>query len=500
MKFLLPILVALAFVSCDNPTPPANTTNDQPNLQNYFDTLDARGQFNGVVLVAKDDHVIFEKAYGLADFDPPTDLTINHQFRLASVSKQFTAMAIMILKQDGLLEYDQDVKDFIPEFPYEGITVRHLLTHTSGLPDYMDLMADYWEPELDEDDPAKMVPNNEMLIAALTTIAPPVEFEPGEQWAYSNTAYCVLATIVERTGRNAFDVFLKQRIFDPLGMESTSVYRYVIGKDPNMPLRTYGMNKTADGEYEENDYNFLNGFYGDGGIYSTTKDLYSWHMGLLENKLIPREMLEEAFTPGKLNDGSDEGYGFGWGIEMEDSVKIVHHSGGWVGYATYLWRKVDSNECFIILTNDGGPYLWDIIGQMRGMMDGEELELPLKRVFPEIVRVATMNGGDAAVARFDEIKANESDKYNIDEMELNAAGYTLMQDSLFTEALAVFQKNTVEYPESSNVFDSLGDIHLALADTAQAIASFQKAYDLDTTMAHSKAKLDELLNVSLKIH
>lgn len=489
--FHVPLCAVLLFIACDSREPQNETISDVPPFEEYFDSLDQRGQFNGTVLVAMDDQVIFEKAFGKTSAAKDTELTIDHQFRLASVSKQFTAMAIMLLENDGVLTYDQDITDFIPELPYEGVTIQHLLQHTGGLADYMDPVAHYWKPELAEDDPAKLIGDNEDLIRIFAENPPEPDFAPGERWEYSNTGYVLLASIVERASKTPFPQFMKERIFDPLGMDMTSVYEYKPGVDESMPLRTFGFRDDIWGGTTENDYNFLNGVYGDGGMYSNTRNLYSWHMGLLEDKLLPRDKLMEAYQHTTLNDGSTMDYGFGWGVGDDPDSLVVGHSGGWVGYATFIERNVDKNICFILLTNNGGPYLGDIIDDMRKMIRLEDARIPGMNMVGEIARTVKEHGVDSAVARYEQIKSSPGD-YKIDADQLNAAGYHLMGEGLNEEALAILLLNLEEYPDVANGYDSAGDAYLEVGDSAMAYEHFMKAYEMDSTFKFSLEKAQNI--------
>lgn len=323
--------------------------------KNYIDIFNERigyGGFNGNVLVFADDKILLNEAYGIANIHNLDSLHINSVFRLGSVSKQFTAMAIAILEEDGLLTYNQDMQDIIPELPYWDVTIENLLQHTSGLPDYLELMMDNWKTELNADDPSRYISGNQDIIEMMVEKHPKIHFEPGEKWEYSNTGYVLLATIVERVSKKSFNEFLQDRIFEPAGMKNTSVYQYVKEEDSKMPLRVFGFKK-EDGILVANDTHFLNFAKGDGGIYSTLEDLLRWDRILYTNELVSTTTLEKVFTSGVLNNGESFDYGFGWFIESVGSKnKSVYHGGGWVGFGTYIYRDTSSKSCFIILTNN----------------------------------------------------------------------------------------------------------------------------------------------------
>ena len=326
-------------------------TNNLSYHEALFNQIE-NGGFNGNVLVFEKGEINLKKAFGLANINNGDSLKIGSIFRLGSVSKQFTAMAVAILEEDGVLSYDQNIQDVIPELPYIGITVEHLLQHTSGLPDYLDLMINHWKPELEENDPARYISGNEDIVQMMIEKTPEIHFEPGQKWEYSNTGYVLLATIVERVSGKPFEVFLKERIFEPAGMTNTSVYKFVDGQDPKMPLRVFGFSD-ENGERILNDTHFLNFAKGDGGVYSTLEDLLRWDRILHTDELVTAATLERVFTAGKLNNGEAFEYGFGWFLDNKNPrIKIVYHGGGWVGFGTYIYRDISRDSCFIILTNN----------------------------------------------------------------------------------------------------------------------------------------------------
>lgn len=340
----------------------------------YLSEMSKQGKFNGNALILKNGEIAFQGAYGIQSIDPIDALTLNSAFRLASVSKQFTAMAIMMLKEDGKLSYNQDIREIIPELPYEGITIRHLLGHLSGLPDYVELLNKHWKPNLKGNDPDRFISGNDDIIKMLVDKKPPVRFSPGEKYEYSNTGYILLASIIIRISGQPFEEFLKERIYDPVGMTNTCVYQYKPDPDPDMPNRVFGFYSKKNGVgYGSSDCNFLNFAQGDGGIFSTVGDLLKWDRVLYEHKLVSESTLNEAFTPGVLNNGKSTNYGFGWFIgKTKSGKKSVSHSGGWVGFMTHIEREIEENNCIIILTNNSAGRNFGLIRESLLKMLHEE--------------------------------------------------------------------------------------------------------------------------------
>ncbi len=434
--------------------------------ERYLSEAHARGQFNGTALVFDHGEVVYQGAFGIRSIDPVDTLDLNTQFRLASVSKQFTAMAVMILKEQGELRYDQDIRDFIPELPYEGITIRHLLHHVSGLPDYEPLMDRYWKPELAYDDPKRYTNGNADVLTMLAEKKPPVYFKPGEQWRYSNTGYNLLGTIVARASGMSFADFLQQRVFDPAGLSRTVMYDYVIGPDPKMPDRAYGFQVGWNGkDLSAADGHYLNHGQGEDGVYSTVGDMLKWDRILYSEKLVSKATLNEAFTGGRaINRGGSTDYGFGWVIERSPTGKrMVTHSGGWVGFITYFARAIEEDRCIVVLTNNSTRYYGNdgIRGGLMKLLYDEPVALPPLSIREVLGGEVARGGVQHAIVRYKELKAEASDDLIINEGELNMLGYELLWAERVDDALAILRLTMEEYPGSANVYDSYGDALLA---------------------------------------
>jgi len=303
-----------------------------------------QGILNGTVLVAEAGKVIYQKGFGYANMDTKETLEPKSVFRLASVSKQFTAMCIMMLEEQNKLNYDDDFQKYLPELKYEGVTIRHLLWHTSGMPDYIDFMPKHFpDDEYVNDD----------VIKTMAKHHPEKEFEPGERYEYSNTGYLLLASIVERVSGVSFIKFIQQNIFDRIGM-SSSIIPFGKNEFVEMANRVRGYNRTKDGGHVDNDYTSYDyDVCGDGGMFSSVIDLFKWNEALYTEKMVKQETIKEAFQPYVLNDGSVGDYGFGWSVNEIDSNKLVDHSGSWIGFRTYILRDITNKHCVIILTNVG---------------------------------------------------------------------------------------------------------------------------------------------------
>jgi CubicO group peptidase (beta-lactamase class C family) len=320
-------------------------------LDSFFTSLYQKGDFNGNVLVAERGVTVYKKSFGLANETTKELLNENSIFELGSVSKQFTAMAIAILNKQGKLHYDDPISKTIPELSfYKSVTIRNLLNHVSGLPDYMSLFDSVWDKN--------KIAVNDDIIRLFVEYKPPVHFSPGSKYEYSNTGYALLATIIERVSKKSYEKFLQENIFKPLHMKHSLVYtrRYRPLRVKNYALGyvydSSGHKILPDSVARYNMVYFLDGIHGDGTVNSTVNDLLLWDRALYTTKLLSKKEMKELFTPALLGDNKSTNYGFGW---MTDSSKqfgsIVFHSGGWPGYASYIERNVDRDLTIIILRN-----------------------------------------------------------------------------------------------------------------------------------------------------
>ena len=335
--------------------------------QKKFDTIfTGYKDFSGVLLIAENEKPVYHQAFGYREFEPQIPLQTSDIFELASVSKQFTAMIIMMLKEKGKLSYDDLVEKYL-EIPYKGITIRHLLTHTSGLPDYQEIMDKYWDKT--------KVAGNPDCIEYLNKYAPPKRFEPGEKYEYSNTGYLLLASIAEKASGKDFIDMCRKWIFRKLKMKSTgirtlaqkkAIKNFAIGhiyvEERNKYVR-------AD-SFPSSDYTiWLGNRKGPGRISSTAADLLKWDRALYTDKLINQLTLEEAFTPMKLNKDSLSNYGFGWSLRT-DSIfgKIVSHTGDNPGYKTQVIRYIDKEKTIIVLNNNAHKDFSLIVRQLEAVL------------------------------------------------------------------------------------------------------------------------------------
>jgi CubicO group peptidase (beta-lactamase class C family) len=294
------------------------------------------------VLIVHDGKVILQKGYGLADVEKKLPITPQSQFDLASVSKQFTAMAVLILHDRGQLNINDDVRKYLPELPeYDPkrpIRIRDLICHTSGIKDYLGFWAGTGRKfsELTCDDALRIVVTQKLA------------FPTGTKWAYSNSNYALLPVIVQRVTAKPFGQFAREEIFTPLGMKNTLVFDCMYCQ---VPQRAKGYRKLENGwKHVAQDSPIC----GDGNVFTSIEDLAKWDAALPEGKLLKPATFKQAWTPQKLDDGKETQYGFGWMVNREKGKLVAGHGGGWTGTRTNIMRWVDDKLTVVVLSNDEG--------------------------------------------------------------------------------------------------------------------------------------------------
>jgi CubicO group peptidase (beta-lactamase class C family) len=315
----------------------------QSYLSDYYKGLNRSGVFKGNVLVAEKGQIVYMESFGYVNDKTKKPLTLETSFQLASVTKIFTAVAILQLHEKGLLNLDDKVKDFIPELPYDNITIRHLLSHRSGLPRYEAFDQKQW-------DWTQPMTNNDM-IALYAKHKPNLFFKPGKSYDYSNAGFALLASVVERITAMSFHKYLYENIFVPSGMKQAFVFD--IFNPPATDSIAFGHARAYRFPLEpQQDY--LNGVVGDKGVYASVLDLYKFDLAMTKNKLLKPETQELAFerTIKKRNVKYDD-YGFGhrlkdWNMNGDF---IPYHSGWWRGFKTLYIRDIYRDKTVIVLSN-----------------------------------------------------------------------------------------------------------------------------------------------------
>jgi CubicO group peptidase (beta-lactamase class C family) len=317
--------------------------------------------FMGAVLIAKDDKILLEQGYGFANVEWDVPNTPDTKFRLGSITKQFTATAILQLVEAGALRLDDPACNYVPDCPeaWKPVTIHQLLNHTSGIPSYTGL-PDFFAPK------NSRIPLSPLEVVMLTKDRK-LEFQPGEGWNYNNTGYVLLGHIIEKVSGVKYDAYLKEHIFDPLDMKDS-------GYDWTRPVQKHRASgylyNPSTKAYTNADYLDMSLPHAAGSLYSTVKDLYQWDRALAAGKLLKKSSFELMFMPGKKN------YGYGWGIETVDGRKQIGHGGGINGFSTMIARYPDQNAVVIVLSNVANAQAAVLQRDLTRALFGEKVELP----------------------------------------------------------------------------------------------------------------------------
>lgn len=431
----------------------------------------SNGQFDGVVLVSEKGQIIYKKAFGIADREWKVPITIDTKFKIASLSKSFTALIILQLAQEGKIRLDGTIADYFPDYngkQKDRITIHQLLTHTSGI--------------LTSINPEEEVIKERLYhnLRDLIKYAEEAELysDPGSEFHYSNFGYNILAYIAEKVTGKPFDVLLKERIFEPIGMTNTKQY-----------LDTQIEERLAKG-YE---YKLLNGYenatyfdnshtVGCGGLISTADDLYKWHQALLTDKLISKELKAKMYEPTQQGQ-----YGYGWGINKKvfsnsnDTLNIAEHSGSVNGFGSYIAQILNDTTLVVVLKNSrddtyiSPAYAPNIGQEIIAILYGDKILPPKKSIAKHIAVYIGRDGFDRAKDEYFKIKRNDFTNYSFEESELNKLGIELFfRFKMTDEALKVFELNMTEFPKSYNTYDSYAYILMQKKEYALAIQYYQE--------------------------
>ncbi len=469
INFTLAILsVLLSFGSL-------HSQSNSEDIDDYLNYCHQNDMFNGSVLIALDNEILYQNGFGYCDSEQTLEIKSTTSFYLCSVSKQFTAMGIMLLKKNGKLTYNDKISKFFPNLPdfANGITIKHLLTHTSGIPDYLNLI---YKPGITNQDALDLVMNLDSL-----------DFTPEENYSYSNSGYVLLSLIIEEVSKMTYAEFLDDNIFEPLSMTSTLAYEVTTPKIKN---RAIGYAPPGN----LNDYDLLT--TGDGGIFSTVEDLYKWDRALYTNKLVPQEMLVEAFSAIELTDGSVSNYGYGWEIQRDSTTNRVLHGGSLAGFRTIISRDLDSKFVCILLTNHGNQYnLYRAVEDLRAIAYGNKWDYPKVSIVPKLIDVLNAKGIESTLSFYKEFKEDHDPKYSFDENQLNSFGYWLGYEGMLTEAQTIFKLNIEQFPDAFNVYDSYAESCFHLKQYELSVKNYKKSLEINPKNKNAVDMLDQIKKV-----
>jgi CubicO group peptidase (beta-lactamase class C family) len=422
--------------------------------------------FNGSVLVADQGKVIYKKGLGLANMEWEIPNTPETKFRLASITKQFTATAILQLATQGKIKLDGKLSDYLPDYRKDigdKVTVHQLLNHTSGIPSYTGFpgfFQDVSRTPFKVDDFVKKYASNDL------------EFEPGSKFSYNNSGYFLLGAIIEKVTGKPYAQVLKENIFEPLGMKNSGYDRF----DTLITKRATGYQKTADG-YINAPYLDMSIPFAAGSLYSTVEDLYLWDQALYGDSLLNAQFKELMFKPNLEN------YAYGWTIRktgFDDKIPVIQHNGGINGFSTTIIRFPAEKGLIVMLDNTAtGGNIDRLSAELAKILYDRPYNLPKMTIVELLAKTITEKGVAAGIAQYQDLKAKQSNVYDFSEGELNRLGYQLLQGGKRDEAIQIFKLNVEAYPQAFNTYDSLGEAYMVAGNKELAIANYKKSLELN---------------------
>ncbi|MEO7068246.1 MAG: serine hydrolase [Rhodanobacter sp.] len=463
-----------------------DSTQEVSAYRHYLEQCHTGHVCNGVYLVARHGKPIFVEAFGDVGDDARTPLAVDSAFDIGSISKQFTAMAVLKLEAQGKLSSSDRVATYLPDFPYKQVTIAQLLSHTSGIPD---ILVDY--TKLLRSGPLREPITTRHVVHDLVTKGAALKFEPGSRYEYSNTAYLVLAALVEATTHQPFAAYLQQTFFKPLGMQHT--WLRTPDSDKLISSRALGFLPAADGTRKA--YDQFSSFYirGAGGIYTTVQDLLRWENALASGRVVPQHLWLRAIMPTRLTDGRYVPYGFGLSLKPDGRGKVrISHGGHWRGFKSDLSYFPEMDLTVIQLTNNGEDDSVDAnVTALETLADGGTPDLVGPRIGPELYARLGENPQQVR-AWFDGVLAGHPKPYDLQEGRLNALGYALLSKKEAGKAVLVFQLSTMAFPNSANTYDSLADAYEAQGEISAALTSVRTAAALEPTSVRLRERRDAL--------
>jgi len=479
-------LFIIAFMTAGNAFAQQKVKKIDALVKQYHDY----GQFNGSILVAENGKVIYKKGFGMANMEWNIPNQPDTKFRIASVTKQFTAALVLQLVEEGKIKLDGKISDYLTDYRKDTgdkVTIHQLLNHTSGIPDYSarpNFSAEISRTSYAVADFVKKFASDDP------------EFEPGSKYRYSNGGYSILGAIIEKVTGKTYDTVLQERILKPLGMTNSGYAR----NSSLLEKHSSSYVKTPTG-YINAPYIDMSIPYAAGSMYSTVEDLFKWDQALYEDKILSAESKRLMFTPG-LGD-------YGYGIRISDQpmgksdrkTKIIWHGGAGInGFASLISRAVEKRQTVIILDNGSNALnLPKITNSILGILNGQSYDAPKRSVAETLYKIAVGKNVASAVAEYRKLKAENSMTFDFSETELHTLGYQLLGIKRTKDAIEIFRLNAEMFPKSSNAYDALGEAYLADGQKDLALANYKKAVELDPQNANALRIVKQLEGKETKI-
>lgn len=438
---------------------------EDPRFHELMHQYHENGDFNGAVLVAKNGEVVYKQGFGWANVEWEIPNNTDTRFRLASITKQFTALLVLQEVAKGKIKLDALIRDYLPDYPPKNgdvITIHQLLSHTSGMPHYAGIPGFF--PKLSR---KLYTPQNYIkLFWELDR-----KFEPGSEMSYSSFGYYLLGVILEKVTGKSYADLLQERIFDPLGMTHSSL-------DDDLSIvknRAAGYDRTIAG-FRNTTFRDMSTAYATGGMLSSVEDLFRWDRALYDDSLLPQKYRDLMMTPNLKN------YGYGFNITKrtiaEDmTTTVVSHSGGINGFNSLITRLVDDGHLIVLLRNAPGTSLRQMTSDIITILYNQPMEMPRASAAREVGRIIYAEGLKAGVHAYQRLKSSEEKTYQFAEEEFNQLGYEFIRLKKYPEAIKIFTLNMNAFPASANTYDSLAEAYMNSGDRENAIKYYRLAIE-----------------------
>lgn len=449
-----------------------------PSIDSLMQVIVERTEFSGTVLVADQGEILYHEAFGLANREWNVPNTTDSRYKLASLGKQFTALLILQLADEGKLSIDDPLVKYIPEYKVKNadrILLRHVLSHSSGIPNYHAI------PDFDST-VAKLPRTLEEFVGLFLEL--PLLFEPGSATQYSNLGYSALALVAQRVDGRSFSEQLRARIFSPAGMVDSFTEDDLRVK----PHMANGYVNTWTG-YDREAFRDPSSVIGSGNVVSTTMDLLRYDRALRSGKLLS-EQGRRAWTTMVRGD-----FGLGWMIMRypvpgKDSVTVAFHDGGNRGFTTVMYRFLENDRCIIVLSNSSQYDVYGVAGRIARILHGRKVPYVRWPLVAAFARVLEKQGPEQARTFFREHRNDP--EYLLDGEAANSLGYQLMGKGRLGDAVCVFELNVEAFPEVANAYDSLAEGYMKQGRRQLAIKNYERSLELDPNNSNAKVMLEKL--------
>ena len=469
--------------------------NTAEKLDTYFSAKARHGDFNGVILVAEKNNILYHKAFGFADFEHKRLNTLHSRFPIGSITKLLTATAALQLVDQGLLNLEAPIRNYLSQFPYPDITLSHLLSHTSGLPGWDAVFKNTIQKHPDA------VFTLDDILPEYTDQNIPLSFKPGSAHEYNNVNSVFVALLIEKASGEPYDIYMKQHIFAPAGMNDTFIpeipfFNYT-GSEKKNVSNLYidhmfsSIKENAETISENKTYWKRFNFKGFGEIVLTAEDLFKFNQALTEGKLLSLSTLKKAQTEVRLSDGSPSGIGLGWQIEEHNILgKLVGHGGGLPGLSTGFIDQPDTQRVVIVFDNTQ-QNAEDLEMEALMILFGRKLPTPTKNI-ARIYGKSLLKSGSAIATHELLSLQKDTTKYYLSEQQMNRLGYDFLRSGKIPQAVETFRMNTELFPQSSNTYDSYGESLLKDSQKEKALIMYRKSVELNPANENAKKIILEL--------